>query len=58
MTSKDELKSFNILENYLYLKNAFDNNLAEILFEQDYDDHAINLTKNRKSLHMFLYNLS
>ena len=34
VTSKNELKSFDIFENYLYLKNIFDNNLAEVLFEQ------------------------
>ena len=28
-----------------------------MLFEQDYNDHAINLTKNKEFLYMFLYNL-
>ena len=58
MTSKDKSKSFNLFENYLYLKNVFDNNLAEILFKQDYDDHAIDLTENKKFSYMLLYNLS
>ena len=57
MTSKDESKSFDLLENYLYLKNVFDNDLIEVMFEQDYDDHAIDLTENKKSLYMSLYNL-
>ena len=58
MTSKNESKLFDLSEDYLYLKNVFDNDLAEVLSEQDYDDHAINLTKNKKLSYMTLYNLS
>ena len=58
MTLKDKSKSFDLSENYLYLKNVFDNNLAEVLFEQDYDDHVIDLTENKKLSYMSLYNLS
>ena len=58
MTSKDELKSSDLFEDYLYLKNVFDNNLAEVLFKHNYDDHAIDLTENKKLLYIFLYNLS
>ena len=56
--SKNESKSSDLLEDYLYLKNVFDNDLAEVLFEQDYDDHAIDLTENKKLSYMSLYNLS
>ena len=58
MTSKDESKSFNILEKYLYLQNVFDNDLTEILSEQDYNDHVIDLIENRELLYSLLYNLS
>ena len=58
MTSKDESKSSDLLEDYLYLKNVFDNDLAEVLFEQNYDDHAIDLTEDKKLSYMSLYNLS
>ena len=58
MTSKNESKSLNILENYLYLKNVFDNDLTEVLSEQDYDNHVIDLTENRKLSYISLYNLS
>ena len=58
MTSKNESKSFNLLEDYLYLKNVFNNDLTEVLFEQNYDDHAIDLTENKKLSYMLLYNLS
>ena len=58
MMLKNESKSSDLSENYLYLKNVFDNDLAEILFEQDYDDYAIDLTENKKLLYMSLYNLS
>ena len=47
MTSKNESKSFDLSEDYLYLKNVFDNDLAEVLSEQDYDDHVIDLTENK-----------
>ena len=56
--SKDESKSSDLSEDYLYLKNVFDNDLAEVLSEQDYDDHAIDLTENKKLSYMSLYNLS
>ena len=56
--SKDKLKSSNFFEDYLYLKNVFDNDLTEILSKQNYNDHAIDLTKNKNFLYMFLYNLS
>ena len=58
MTSKDESKSSDLSEDYLYLKNVFDNDLAEVLFEQNNDDHAIDLAENKKLSYMFLYNLS
>ena len=35
----------------------FDNELAKILSEQDYENHIIDLIKNKKSLYMSLYNL-
>ena len=57
VTSKNKSKSSDILENDLYLKNVFDNDLTEVLSEQDYNDHAIDLTKNKKSSYMSLYNL-
>ena len=57
MTLKDESKSFDLFEDYLYLKNVFDNDLAEVLSEQDYDDHAIDLTENKKLSYISLYNL-
>ena len=57
MILKNESKSSDFFEDYLYLKNVFNNDLAEVLFEQDYDDHAIDLTENKKFLYMFLYNL-
>ena len=54
MTSKNELKLSDLFENYLYLKNIFDNNLAEILLEQNYDNHAINLAENKNLLYLYL----
>ena len=57
VTSKNESKSFNLFENYSYLKNVFDNDLTKILFEQDYNDHAIDLTENKELSYMSLYNL-
>ena len=33
MLSKNELKLFNLFKNCLYLKNVFDNDLAEILWK-------------------------
>ena len=58
MTLKDESKSFDLLENYLYLKNVFNNNLTKVLFKQDYNNYAINLAKNKELSYMSLYNLS
>ena len=58
MTSKNKSKLFDLFEDYLYLKNVFDNDLVEILSEQNYDNHIINLTKNKKFSYMSLYNLS
>ena len=55
--SKNESKSFNLSEDYLYLKNVFDNDLTEVLSEQNYDDHALDLTENKKFSYMSLYNL-
>ena len=55
---KDKLKSFDLLEDYLYLKNVFDNNLIEILSEQNYNDYIIDLAENEKFLYILLYNLS
>ena len=57
MTLKNKSKSFNLSENYLYLKNVFDNNLVKILFGQNDDNYAIDLTKNKKFSYIFLYNL-
>ena len=56
--SKNESNSSDLFEEYLYLKNVFDNNLTEVLFKQDYDNHANNLIENKKLLYMLLYNLS
>ena len=58
MISKNKSKSSDFSKNYLYLKNVFDNDLAEVLFEQDYDDHAIDLTEDKRFSYMSLYNLS
>ena len=54
---ENESKSFEFFEDYLYLKEMFDNELARMLFEQSYEDHVINLIKNKKSSYMLLYNL-
>ena len=56
-TFKNKLKSFELFENYLYLKKMFDNELTKMLFEQNYKNHAIDLIENKKSLYMLLYNL-
>ena len=56
-TSKNKSKSFKVSENYLYLKKMFDNELTRILFEQDYENHIIDLIENKKLLYMSLYNL-
>ena len=57
MTSKNKSKSSDIFEDYLYFKKIFLNNLAEVLFKQNYNDYAIDLTENKKLLYMSLYNL-
>ena len=57
MILKNKSKSSDFFENYLYLKNVFDNDLAEVLFEQDYNDHAIDLTEDKKFSYIFLDNL-
>ena len=54
---KNKLKSFEFFEDYLYLKKMFDNELTKMLFEQNYEDHTINLMKNKKPSYMSLYNL-
>ena len=56
-TSKNESKSFELSENYLYLKKMFDNELTKMLFEQNYENHVIDLIKNKKLSYMSLYNL-
>ena len=53
MTLKNESKSFDLFENYLYLKNAFNNDLTEELSEQNYDNYAINITENKQLSYMF-----
>ena len=57
MTSKNKLKSSELLEDYLYLKKMFDNELTKMLFEQNYKDHVIDLIKNKEFSYMSLYNL-
>ena len=52
-----KFKSSEILKNYLYLKNLFDNEKAKVLSEQNQRDHVIDLIKNTKSSYMLLYNL-
>ena len=54
---ENELKSSELPEDYLYLKKMFDNELTKILFKQNYENHAINLIKNKESLYTLLYNL-
>ena len=56
-TSKNELKSSEVFKNYLYLKKMFDNKLTRILFEQNYENHVIDLIKNKKPSYILLYNL-
>ena len=57
-TFKDKSKSFELSEDYLYLKKMFDNELTKMLSEQNYKNHVIDLIENKKSLYMLLYNLS
>ena len=56
-TFKNKSKSFKFFKNYLYLKKMFDNELTKMLFEQNYENHVIDLMKNKKFLYMSLYNL-
>ena len=53
----EEFKSFEISENYLYLKKLFDNKKARILSEQSQENHVIDLIKNTELSYMSLYNL-
>ena len=53
--SKKSNKILNELTNYA---NQYNNKKIEILFEQNQDDHIINLIENQKSFFMFLYNFS
>ena len=57
MTRENKLKSFELSEEYLYLKKMFDNELTRMLFEQNYKNHAIDLIKNKKLSYILLYNL-
>ena len=43
------------MKNY---KKLFDNKKIEMLFEQYDENHVIDLMKDKKSLFMFLYNLT
>ena len=49
--------SFELSENYLYLKKMFDNKLTKMLPEQNYKNYVINLIKNKKFSYILLYNL-
>ena len=57
-TFENKLKSSELFENYLYLKKMFDNELTKMLFKQNYENHVINLIKNKKPSYISLYNLS
>ena len=54
---KNKSKSSEFLEDYLYLRKMFDNELTKMLFKQNYENHVIDLIKNKKSSYMSLYNL-
>ena len=54
---ENKSKSSELFEDYLYLKKMFDNELTKMLSEQDYEDHVIDLIKNKKLSYMSLYNL-
>ena len=56
-TFENKSKSSELSEDYLYLREMFDNELAKMLFEQDYENHVIDLIENKKFLYMLLYNL-
>ena len=53
---KNKSKSSEFSKDYLYLKKMFNNELAKMLFKQNYKNHVINLIKNKKSSYMSLYN--
>ena len=53
-----KFKLFEISKDYLYLKKLFDNEKAKVLFEQNQENHAINLIKDIEPSYMLLYNLS
>ena len=54
---KNKSKSFELSEDYLYLKKMFNNELTKMLSEQNYKDHVINLIENKEFSYMSLYNL-
>ena len=54
---KNKSKSFELFEDYLYFKKIFDNKLTRMLFEQNYENHVIDLIENKKPSYMSLYNL-
>ena len=56
-TFENESKSSEFFEDYLYLKKMFNNELTRMLFAQNYENHVINLMKNKKPSYIFLYNL-
>ena len=56
-TFKNKSKSSEFFKDYLYLKKMFDNELARMLFEQNYENHVIDLIENKKFSYMSLYNL-
>ena len=56
-TFENKLKLFELFEDYLYLKKMFDNELTKMLFEQNYENHVIDLIENKKPSYMLLYNL-
>ena len=59
-TQKNEnfKKSNKILNELTNYANQYNDEKIEILFEQNRDDHVIDLIENQKSFFMFLYNLS
>ena len=57
VTATEKFKSFEISKDYLYLKELFDNEKAEVLPEQNQNNHVIDLMKSTKSLYILLYNL-
>ena len=57
-TNKKTNQKFHILKQMKNYKKFFDNEKIEMLFEQHDEGHVIDLMKNKKSLFMFLYNLT